>query len=170
MNLRSFRAGLVLLAAAAIVLAASGAVFSQRGPIKIGLLVPSTGPLSANGKEMANGITLYLEEQNHQLAGREAKLIVEDTEGKPPIALNKARALAESHGVHVIVGPLATAEAYALRAVEGDPGNGDDLPQDLPFIVKGVVATDCPGDIDGDGRVGNADLQIVLENWANVCE
>jgi branched-chain amino acid transport system substrate-binding protein len=70
--------------------------------------------LSANGKEMANGITLYLEEQNHQLAGREAKLIVEDTEGKPPIALNKARALAESHGVHVIVGPLATAEAYAL--------------------------------------------------------
>jgi branched-chain amino acid transport system substrate-binding protein len=114
MNLRSFRSGLVLLAAVALVLAATGAVFSQRGPIKIGLLVPLTGPLSANGKEMANGITLYLEEQNHQLAGREAKLIVEDTEGKPPIALNKARALAESHGVHVIVGPLATAEAYAL--------------------------------------------------------
>src|SRR5215510_6415044 len=50
MNLRSFRSGLVLLAAAALVLAASGAVFSQRGPIKIGLLVPLTGPLSANGK------------------------------------------------------------------------------------------------------------------------
>src|SRR5262245_66179400 len=116
MNLRSSRSrsGLVLLAAVALVLAATGAVFSQRGPIKIGLLVPLTGPLSANGKEMANGITLYLEEQHHQLAGREAKLIVEDTEGKPPIALNKARALAESHGVHVIVGPLATAEAYAL--------------------------------------------------------
>ncbi len=114
MSLRSPRCGLAALATAALLLAAAGSVFSQRGPIKIGLLVPLTGPLSANGKEMANGITLYLEEQNHQLAGREAKLIVEDTEGKPPIALNKARALAESHGVHVLVGPLATAEAYAL--------------------------------------------------------
>jgi branched-chain amino acid transport system substrate-binding protein len=114
MNLRSIKLGFTALAAAALVLAATGSVFSQRGPIKIGLLVPLTGPLSANGKEMANGITLYLEEQNHQLSGREAKLIVEDTEGKPPIALNKARALAESHGVHVLVGPLATAEAYAL--------------------------------------------------------
>src|SRR5262249_24707028 len=106
--------GVTPLAAMVLAVAATGSVFSQRGPIKIGLLVPLTGPLSANGKEMANGITLYLEEQNHQFAGREAKLIVEDTEGKPPIALNKARALAESHGVHVLVGPLATAEAYAL--------------------------------------------------------
>src|SRR5262245_51988487 len=114
MNLRSIKLGFTAPAALARLLAATGSVFSQRGPIKIGLLVPLTGPLSANGKEMANGITLYLEEQNHQLAGREAQLIVEDTEVKPPIALNKARALAESHGVHVLVGPLATAEAYAL--------------------------------------------------------
>jgi branched-chain amino acid transport system substrate-binding protein len=114
MNLRSPRLGFTALATAALLLAAAGSLFSQRGPIKIGLLVPLTGPLSANGKEMVNGITLYLEEQKQQLAGREAKLIVEDTEGKPPIALNKARALAESHGVHVLVGPLATAEAYAL--------------------------------------------------------
>ena len=111
---RTTRSGFTALVAVVLLLAAVGAVFSQRGPIKIGLLVPLTGPLSANGKEMANGLALYLEEQHQQLAGREAKLIVEDTEGKPPIALNKARALAESHGVHVLVGPLATAEAYAL--------------------------------------------------------
>ena len=111
---RTTRSGFTALVAVVLLLTAVGAVFSQRGPIKIGLLVPLTGPLSANGKEMANGLALYLEEQHQQLAGREAKLIVEDTEGKPPIALNKARALAESHGVHVLVGPLATAEAYAL--------------------------------------------------------
>jgi len=111
---RTTRSGFTALVAVVLLLVAVGAVFSQRGPIKIGLLVPLTGPLSANGKEMANGLALYLEEQHQQLAGRDAKLIVEDTEGKPPIALNKARALAESHGVHVLVGPLATAEAYAL--------------------------------------------------------
>ena len=111
---RPTRYGFIALAAVVLLLVSVGGVYSRRGPIKIGLLVPLTGPLSANGKEMANGLSLYLEEQRQQLAGREAKLIVEDTEGKPPIALNKARALAESHGVHVLVGPLATAEAYAL--------------------------------------------------------
>ena len=28
---------------------------AQKGPIKIGLLIPETGPLAANGKDMANG-------------------------------------------------------------------------------------------------------------------
>src|SRR5437870_10939536 len=111
---RTTRSGFTALVAVVLLLGAVGAVFSQRGPIKIGLLVPLTGPLSANGEEMANGLALYLDEQRQQLAGRDAKLIVEDSEGKPPIALNKARVLVESHGVHVLVGPLATAEAYAV--------------------------------------------------------
>src|SRR6267142_2769696 len=111
---RASRPGFTAFVGVVLLLAAVGSPFAQRGPVKIGLLVPLTGPLSANGKEMANGLTLYLEEQRQQLAGRDARLIVEDSEGKPPIALNKARALVESHGVHVLVGPLATAEAYAL--------------------------------------------------------
>src|SRR5207244_8340205 len=92
---------------------ASGA-FAQRGPIKIGLFVPLSGPLAANAKEMVNGLTLFLAEQNNKLAGRDIRLIVEDTEAKPATALTKARALVESHGVHVLVGPLSTAEAYAV--------------------------------------------------------
>jgi len=54
----------------ALLLARAGSVFSQRGPIKSACSFPSR-PLSANGKEMANGLTLYLEEQKQQLAGRE---------------------------------------------------------------------------------------------------
>ncbi len=104
----------------ALLLAGGGSGWAQRGPIKIGMLVPLSGPLSANGKEMVNGLTLFLEEQGQRLAGREIRLIVEDTEAKPPIALTKARALVESHGVHVLVGPLSTAEAYAvLPYIEG---------------------------------------------------
>ena len=91
-----------------------GLAQAQRGPIKIGLFVPLTGPLAANGKEMENGFTLYLDEQGQRLAGREVRLTVEDTEGKPATALTKARSLVESQGVHVLVGPLSTAEAYAL--------------------------------------------------------
>ena len=97
-----------------LLLAVAGSAWGQRGPIKIGLFVPLTGPLAANAKEMVNGLTLFLGEHGNRLAGREVRVIVEDTEAKPATALTKARALVESHGVHVLVGPLSTAEAYAV--------------------------------------------------------
>ena len=87
---------------------------AQRGPVKIGLFVPLSGPLAANGKEMVNGFTLFLEEHSQRLAGREVRLTVEDTEAKPPTALTKVRSLVEAQGVQVLVGPLSTAEAYAV--------------------------------------------------------
>jgi branched-chain amino acid transport system substrate-binding protein len=102
---------LVLTALLAIT---AGSAWGQRGPIKIGMFVPLTGPLAANAKEMVNGLTLFLAEHGNRLAGREVRVIVEDTEAKPATALTKARALVESHGVHVLVGPLSTAEAYAV--------------------------------------------------------
>jgi branched-chain amino acid transport system substrate-binding protein len=93
---------------------------AQKGPIKIGLLLPETGPLAANGKDMANGFQLFFEEQGWKLAGREVKLITEDDEGKPPTGLAKARSLVESQGVHVVVGPLSAAVGYAVAPyVEG---------------------------------------------------
>ncbi len=88
--------------------------WAQKGPIKIGLLVPQTGPLAANGKDMINGLELYLEEQKHRLAGREVKLIIEDSEGKPATGITKARALVEGQGVHLITGPLSAAVGYAI--------------------------------------------------------
>ena len=43
--------------------------WAQKGPIKIGLILPETGPLAANGKDMANGLQLFFEEQGWKLAG-----------------------------------------------------------------------------------------------------
>jgi len=104
----------VLLAAVALLIAAGLETSAQRPPVKVGVLAPLTGPTTANGREMVNGFQLYLEEQGQKLAGREIKVIVEDTEGKPATALTKARALVESQGVQLLVGPLPTVEAYAL--------------------------------------------------------
>jgi branched-chain amino acid transport system substrate-binding protein len=103
---------LALLAAAAVLSAPPGG--AQKGPIKVGLLVPLTGPLSANGKDMVNGLELFLEEQKSRLAGREIRLIVEDDEGKPATGLTKVRGLVEGQGVHVVVGPLSAAVGYAV--------------------------------------------------------
>jgi branched-chain amino acid transport system substrate-binding protein len=102
------------LVAAALVLSVSPGVWAQKGPIKVGLLVPQTGPLAANGKDMINGLTLFLEEQGNRLAGREVKLIIQDDEGKPATGLTKARGLVEEQAVHVLIGPLSAAVGYAV--------------------------------------------------------
>ena len=104
----------VTLALVATCLLPAGAASAQKSPIKVGLILPETGPLAANGKDMANGMQLFFEEQGWRLAGREIKLITEDDEGKPPTGLAKARSLVESQGVHLLMGPLSAAVGYAV--------------------------------------------------------
>ena len=102
------------LVALALLLAGETVSWAQKGPIKVGLLVPQTGPLVANGKDMINGLELFFEQVNYRLAGREIKLIVEDDEGRPATGLTKARGLVEGQGVHLITGPLSAAVGYAV--------------------------------------------------------
>ena len=105
---------LVVLALAAVALCLAGETAAQKGPIKVGLLVPQTGPLAGNGKDMINGFELFFEQVGYKLAGREIKLVIEDDEGKPATGLTKARSLVEGQGMHVIVGPLSAAIGYAV--------------------------------------------------------
>ena len=104
----------VAVATATLTLGWPTAPWAQKAPIKVGLLVPETGPLSANGKDMINALQLFLEEQKYRLGGREIKLIIEDDEGKPATGLTKARSLVEGQGVHLVMGPLSAAIGYAV--------------------------------------------------------
>src|SRR5262245_32148528 len=89
---------------------------AQREPIKIGLLNAITGPLAVNGTEINEGIRLYWEdEMGGQVSGRPVRLIVEDEEGKADVGLTKTRKLVESDGVHMILGPVSSAVAVAIR-------------------------------------------------------
>ena len=136
---------LAVLVAMAAALAAGPSV-AQKGPIKIGMLVPQSGPLAANGKDMINGFELFFEENKYRLAGREIKFIVEDDEGKPATGLTKIRALVEGQGVHLITGPLSAGVGYAVAPYIDSKKipaifpivAGDDLTQRKrsPYIVR----------------------------------
>ena len=90
------------------------AALSQADPIRIGFLTVRTGALAAGGKQMEEGIQLFLKERNNMLAGRKVELIIADTGGTPPQAKAKTQELVEKNKVHVIIGPLATFEALAI--------------------------------------------------------
>jgi branched-chain amino acid transport system substrate-binding protein len=110
----------VILALMAVAFACLGflgsapTTWAQKGPIKIGFLVPVTGAFAANGRHTINGLELFLEQHGYKLAGREVKLIIEDDQATPATGLTKVRGLVEGQGVHVVVGPVSAAVGYAI--------------------------------------------------------
>ena len=87
---------------------------AQSDPIRIGFLTVRSGALAAGGKQMEQGIQLFLQERNYTLAGRKVELIIADTGGNPAGARTKTQELVEREKVHVIIGPLAAFEALAI--------------------------------------------------------
>jgi branched-chain amino acid transport system substrate-binding protein len=110
------RRSLVSVCAAAVVagLSLPIAAFAQSEPLRIGFLTVRSGPLAAGGRQMEEGIQLFLKERNNMLAGRKVELVIADTGGNPQGAKTKAQELVERNNVAVIIGPLATFEALAI--------------------------------------------------------
>jgi branched-chain amino acid transport system substrate-binding protein len=114
----------------------------DEGPIKVGVIVPTTGVVAAAGTDMLNGWNLYWETNGDEVAGRTIETIHEDNAGDPTTTLTKARKLVEQDQASVIVGTLLANTALAL-AEYLDPlddviglnpaGSADDLSQ------RGVV-------------------------------
>jgi len=92
----------------------SNLVCAQPEPLRLGFLTVRTGALAAGGRQMEEGIQLFLKERNYTLAGRRVELVIADTGGNPAGAKTKTQDLVEHSKVHVIIGPLATFEALAI--------------------------------------------------------
>ena len=48
--------------------------------LRIGMIVPVTGPFAQVGKDMTDGLNMYLEETNSDFAVAKVKLIIEDSQ------------------------------------------------------------------------------------------
>jgi branched-chain amino acid transport system substrate-binding protein len=92
----------------------SADALAQVEPLRLGFLTVRTGALAAGGRQMEEGIQLFLKERNNTLAGRKVELFIADTGGNPAGAKTKTQELVEHNKVHVIIGPLATFEALAI--------------------------------------------------------
>ena len=104
----------VVVALVLAVAAAPPPAWAQKGPIKIGFIAQMTGGAAQVGKDMVNGLMMYLAEHGNQIAGRKVEVIVEDNQGSPAVALTKLRKLVESDKVQVLAGGLFAHVGYAL--------------------------------------------------------
>lgn len=121
MTRRSFLKGTVVAAGALSVgplLQACGPLAGPRastGPLKIGVLVPLSGVYAGLGEDMIQGMELYLESINNEIAGRQVELIKEDSEAQPDVGLTKARKLLDQDRVDLVTGVVSSAVALGLR-------------------------------------------------------
>jgi len=86
-----------------------------RSPIKVGLLLPYTGVIAINGQETSKGVEFYFAKVGNKVGGREIQLVKEDDEAKPDVGLTKTRKLVERDRVDVLIGPVHSGVALAIR-------------------------------------------------------
>ena len=114
-----------------------GATYNQviaqdKGPIRIGVLAPITGPLATPGQEMLDGLKMYWEQNKYTAGGRKIELVIADTTCNPDQALTQARRLALQEKVSFLLGPLCGHEGPAVAQVSKETG--------IPLILDPACA------------------------------
>lgn len=125
MKIATLHRNFICVAGASLLATALGTVSAlaqQTGPIKIGLLAPLTGPLSAPGIDQADGFKLFWEQVGNKAGGRKVEYVIADTTCNPDQAITQARRLVHQEKVHIMIGPLCGHEGPAVAQVSKETG------------------------------------------------
>ncbi len=102
----------MLGAAALALLAAAPALAADT--VKVGLVLPMSGPFSQYGQQMQNGINLFLKEHGDTVAGKKIELVIKDDGGIAPDRARRAvQDLIVRDKVDILAGFTFTASALA---------------------------------------------------------
>ena len=111
-----------VLAAAGLAIGLAGGPAHAAEEIRIGSLVPLTGPVAKSGEEMQRGLELFWEQQCHKVAGRPVRVLTADTGCNPDNAITHTRRLVHQEKVHFIIGPLCGHEGPAVAQASRETG------------------------------------------------
>ena len=89
-------------------------------PIKVGVLLPSSGVFAALGKDQTLALEMGFDEFGREVAGRPIELIHADTESKPNSGLAQFKKLVFKDEVDIVVGIISSAVAGAVRDAAHD--------------------------------------------------
>lgn len=106
--------------ALALTLLASAAIAQSSDPIKVGLMLPTSGTFAELGKTVANGFKLYVSENGGKLAGRMVQYVELDDESDPSKANENANKLVKRDRVDVLVGTIHSGVAMTMARVARD--------------------------------------------------
>lgn len=117
------------LGACALTMTASAAE-----PLKVGLVLPMSGPFASYGKQIEHGVRLYLQQSGGVFSGRKIELIIKDDTGvAPEISKRAAQELVIKDKVDILAGFGLTPSAYAAAQVANEAKK--------PMIVMNAAAS-----------------------------
>ncbi len=145
-----------LLLGGCVALGLSAGAPARADDLRIGFLAPTTGFLSQTGQDMEHGFELYLNDHGGKLGGVKVDFIVEDTQGKPDVAVTKAKKLVLQDHVNMFVGGVLASTGYALAPVSTEEKTlyissvaaADDLTQrqlgKYPYFIRTTWTSSLP--------------------------
>jgi branched-chain amino acid transport system substrate-binding protein len=136
----SFR---VVLAVLAVGVFMSTAAFAQQ-PLKIGLILPMTGPMASTGRQVSAAVKLYIAEHGDVVAGRKIEVLLRDDTNAPETTKRYAQELVTNDHAEILAGfgltPLAFAAAPIATAAKTPmivmSAGTLVIPEKSPYIVR----------------------------------
>src|SRR5918993_1620727 len=98
------RRSLFIAGAAAFALALSGAPALAQETLKIGLILPMTGPFASTGRQIEAAAKLYMQQKGDTVAGKKIQLIVKDDTGVADVTKRLAQELIVNDKIAVMAG------------------------------------------------------------------
>jgi branched-chain amino acid transport system substrate-binding protein len=156
-----------MFAAAAALLLAGTAAAQQT--VKIGLIIPMTGPFQATGREIEAAVKLYMAQHGDTVAGDKVEVILRDDAGVPDTTKRLAQELVVRDKVNVLAGfgltPLAMAVApIATQAKVPEVvmvAATSVITQQSPYIVRSAQVLPQPAVAIADWAAQNGIKKVV---------
>jgi branched-chain amino acid transport system substrate-binding protein len=115
------------------------------GPLKVGLIIPMSGPFASTGRQIDAAVRLFLQQHGDTVAGRKIEVILKDDGGvSPDVTKRLAQELVSRDKVEVLAGfgltPLALAAAPIATQAKVPmivmAAATSIIPQRSPYIVR----------------------------------
>lgn len=90
----------------------------EPGQIKIGVILPLTGPMANGGNRVLNGIQLAVDSFNAS-SSRKVALQIEDSQAQPSIGVSAISKLIQVDRVNLIIGDLTSGVTLAMAPIAG---------------------------------------------------
>jgi branched-chain amino acid transport system substrate-binding protein len=109
--------------------------------VKIGVLLPYTGPFAAIAQQMDDGIKMYMEQHANELGGHSIEILRRDTTGaQPDIAKRLAQELLTRDHVQILTGFVFTPNALAVAPLASETKT----PLIIMNAATGLITTRSP--------------------------
>jgi branched-chain amino acid transport system substrate-binding protein len=135
----------IVLGAAVMSAAFASSLTHAAEPLKVGLIVPMSGPFASTGRQVEAAVKLFLQQNGNTVAGRQVQVILKDDGGvSPDITKRLAQELVARDKVQVLAGFGLTPLAFAAAPVATQAqvpmivmnAATSVIPQRSPFIVR----------------------------------